>query len=92
LVNQLSIQQGFDIDHIQQFFTPWELISDVNLYQEILDDIGWEFRSDGTYSTKSAYKMKFEGINSTSLNASSLKVLGSSLKQIICLVCEDLYG
>jgi hypothetical protein len=49
------------------------LISDVNLYQEILDNIGLEFRSDGTYSAKSAYKMKFEVINSTSLNASSLK-------------------
>jgi hypothetical protein len=51
----------------------FSLISDVNLYQEILDNIGLEFRSDGTYSAKLAYKMKFEVINSTSLNASSLK-------------------
>jgi hypothetical protein len=54
----------------------WGLLQDAHLLHDVLDTIIWKFTNDGKYFVSSAYKMKFEGLVSTSLN--SLKSLGSS--------------
>ena len=68
-MNNINVPQGFEIDDIQQFVSLWEMVSEVNLHNDVPDTIAWKFTSDGAYSAKSAYKMQFEGIVSTSLDA-----------------------
>ena len=48
-------------DHIAQFCTLWEKLSQVELRDELVDDIKWNLTTNGTYSSASAYKVQFKG-------------------------------
>jgi hypothetical protein len=62
------------MEHIQQFLTLWEMLSNVHLNRDVPDSILWKFTMDGKYFASWAYKMQFEGLISTSLNASVWKI------------------
>jgi hypothetical protein len=68
--NQINIDEGFDLEHIQQFVTLWKLLSDIHLVHEEADTIHWKFTNNGKYSASSAYKMQFGYLSATTLNAS----------------------
>jgi hypothetical protein len=60
--------------HIHEFATLWELLTNVQLDDEVPDSILWKFTKDEKYSSSSAYKMQFEEIILTTINASVWKV------------------
>jgi hypothetical protein len=70
LANQIKAQVSFDMEHIQQFVTLWEFLSNIKIDQQVPNSILWKFTNSGKYSAYSAYKMTFEGLISTSLNTS----------------------
>ena len=84
-VSNITVQQGFGIDHIQQFVSLWEMVSEVNLHNDVPDTIAWKFTSDGAYSAKSAYNMQFEGIVSTSLDATVWQALAPPKCNFFCM-------
>jgi len=47
--------------HIEEFVSLWIRIQDVHLQQGIQDSITWQWTQDGTYSTRSAYRIQFKG-------------------------------
>jgi hypothetical protein len=56
--------------HIEEFVKLWELLNDVHPGNDIPYTIHWKFTNNGKYSASLAYKMQFEGLVSTTLNAS----------------------
>ena len=73
-INHLNLQQGFEVAHIHEFVTLWDLTANTHLDLDTPDSIQWKFTTDGKYSASSAYKMQFEGLTHTNLNASVWKV------------------
>lgn len=73
-VNQINRAQHFGIDHIREFINLWDLTSRVHLVHEAPDSIAWKFTNDGKYSASSAYNVQFEGLTSTTHNASVWEV------------------
>jgi hypothetical protein len=51
--------------HVEEFVSLWIRIQDVHLLQGVPDSITWKWTPDGTYSTRSAYRMQFCGSFST---------------------------
>jgi hypothetical protein len=47
--------------HIEEFASLWIRIQDVQLLQGVQDSITWRWRPDGSYSTRSAYRIQFKG-------------------------------
>jgi hypothetical protein len=66
-VANIDLEQGFDVEHIQQFVNLWERIFNVHLSEGVKDTISWKLIKDGSYSAASAYKMQFEGTTLTTM-------------------------
>ena len=47
--------------HIEEFVSLWIRIQDVHLQQGVQDSITSQWTQDGTYSTRSAYRIQFKG-------------------------------
>ena len=47
--------------HTEEFVSLWIRIQDVHLQQGVQDSIIWQWTQDGTYSTRSAYRIQFKG-------------------------------
>jgi hypothetical protein len=47
--------------HIEEFVSLWIRIQDVQLLQGVRDSINWKWTQDGSYSTRSAYRIQFKG-------------------------------
>jgi hypothetical protein len=47
--------------HVEEFVSLWIRIQDVHLLQGVPDSITWKWTPNGTYSTRSAYRMQFCG-------------------------------
>jgi hypothetical protein len=62
-VAQINTHDGLSVEHIAQFYTLWEMLSNVHLDMDAMDKITWKFTNDGCYSAKSAYKMQFSGLH-----------------------------
>ena len=60
-VAQINTHDGLSLDHIEQFYRLWEKLAHVTLDEQTPDKIIWKLTKDGSYSTKSAYKMQFLG-------------------------------
>jgi hypothetical protein len=89
-VNQINTSQEFGLVHIEEFVKLWELLNDVHLENDVPDTIYWKFRNNRKESASSAYKMQFEGLVSTTLNASNWKVWASpKWKFFTLLVGQD---
>ena len=59
-VHWIKMEDGLSVDHIAQFCTLWEKLSQVELRDDLADDIKWNLTTNGTYSSASAYKVQFE--------------------------------
>jgi hypothetical protein len=73
-VSQINLQNDFGMEDLQQFVNLWEFVSGVQLDHLRPDTIKWKFTKDGMYTASSTYKMQFEGLFSTTYNASIWKV------------------
>jgi hypothetical protein len=60
-VSQINTQGGLSLEHIDQFYKLWEMLSDITLAPQRPDEIKWKLTNDDCYSTKSAYKMQLLG-------------------------------
>ena len=67
---QKALEKNRWIDHIfppssheevSDYVNLWKAIKDTQLSNEVEDDISWRWTENGEYTTKSAYKIKFEG-------------------------------
>ena len=47
--------------HIEEFASLWIRIQDAHLQQGLRDSITWRWTPDGVYSTRSAYRIQFQG-------------------------------
>jgi hypothetical protein len=54
------------VEHITHFVNLWELLQDITLTPGIEDTIVWTLTSNGSYSTRSAYRAQFLGSSSSS--------------------------
>lgn len=66
-VHWIKMEDGLSVDHIAQFCTLWEKLSQVELRDDLADDIKWNLTTNGTYSSASAYKVQFEGAVATNM-------------------------
>ena len=60
-VRNIDSSQCLTFEHIEQFATLWEKLSNVILTPGVDDAIFWKFTKDGVYSASSAYNAQFEG-------------------------------
>jgi hypothetical protein len=60
-VSQVNTQEGFSVEYIVQFTNLWEMLHAIHFDPNVPDSISWKFTNDGSYSSKTAYKMQFLG-------------------------------
>jgi hypothetical protein len=68
-VNPIDTGDEFDMEHMHQFVTWWELVSHFHLHHDVPNKINWKFTKDDRHSTSSAHKIKFKGLIARTLNA-----------------------
>lgn len=70
LMVQKALQENTWITHIlplqtpqeiQEYVTLWEQVGGIQLQEDREDTICWRWMPDGEYTTKSAYRIQFEG-------------------------------
>jgi hypothetical protein len=59
-ISQTNIQGGLTVEHIVQFTKLWEMAKNVQMDNDTPDKITWKLSNDGSYSSKSAYKLQFQ--------------------------------
>jgi hypothetical protein len=72
-VNSVYVRDGLSTqDDFDNNFSLYGMFTLIN--RDVPDTILWKIMKDGKYSASWAYKMQFEGLISTSLNASDWKI------------------
>lgn len=61
-IRDLKYRRGFNPVLLQEYFTLWGYVSQVQLQSQQVDNITWKFTQNGQYTAASAYKAQFVGI------------------------------
>jgi len=59
-IRDMRRAEGLTLCHIQEFFTLWGMLRDIQLHPDIEDQIRWKFTESG-YTAASAYRAQFLG-------------------------------
>ena len=51
-INKIDISAGLYVKHITEFFSLWDLLSEVHLNNEVSDTILWKLIASGSYSVQ----------------------------------------
>ena len=49
------------VTHVEEFVSLWIRIHNIQLQPGVQDSIAWKWTPDGKYSTRSAYRIQFQG-------------------------------
>jgi hypothetical protein len=74
------------VEHIAQLTNRWEMVQATHLDPNLPDSISWKLTNDGSYSSKTAYKMQFLGQPTSPFSLGGLEALGTSEMQVLRLV------
>lgn len=73
-ITWIDMTNDLSVDHIQEFYHLWEMLSVVQLDPDSMDTISWKFPADGRYTTASAYDMQFAGLAGSPLKSIVWKI------------------
>jgi hypothetical protein len=59
-ISQIYTHGGVTVEHIAQFTKLWEMAQNVQMDNDTPDKITCKLSNDGSYSSKSAYKLQFQ--------------------------------
>ena len=85
-INKIDISAGLNVKHITEFFSLWDLLSEVHLNNEVSDTILWKLIASGSYSVQGSVW----GAHSTIMKPAVWNTCSSpKVKFFVCLIFQN---